>query len=1190
MKEYLPREFIHLKNTNLSTMRIYPCLLIVTSMLFSAALHAQILQENWWQTNGPVKAMAVDSVKNVLYIGGHFDYAGPPQESLAGSAIIRSSNGDELPFAARPNGPINTVVSDGHGGWYIGGSFTQVGDQVRRGLARIDSIGNVLPFFENMTSSWEPLIPNTGSAGIPQDLALQNDKLYMGGIFDRIGPMHLCSGVVNSSMGEVFSASASANATVLSSVPDGTGGWYIGGEFTEVGGEERIGLARLNADGSLNGWNPGTNGKVKSMALRGNTLYLLGGFTNVAGSIRQHLAAIDVTTGLAKNWDPGIDNTNGVLCVSGSTLYVAGPFLTVAGVSRNGFASFDLTNGLITPWSPIALVRGKVSAMVATEGKVYIGGNFTFGTSFPAAWLAKMDGTTGQLETWAPGLRSSVNTLAIVGANLLVGGEFNAVNLNTEQHYLTQYDLSTGLAVPWTTGNYPDGPVDALAVQGSTIYAAGRFNLAGGQVRHGLVALNVSDGTASEWAPVGTSDGVHTLSTDGMAVYIGGLFTNLGGTYQRNIVALQASTGALVPWNMDVPDRVTQVEVDGNSVYFSGPFKFVNGEPKKYLAKADGETGELLPFDPKLSGSNVGINELLVSDGMVFVSGNFTKVGGVANSGFAAYNANGNYMPELALGNNGSVFSLKKVGGTLFLGGAFTSVRTGTLRGRGAALDVATGALKPWNPDADNLIKDLDYRSGRIYAAGDFTLCGGADRARFAAMDTVAGIATDWTCNVDRSATLIVNSGPRMYIAGLFTNTGGLVRRNMAAFDISAGTPTAWNPDANWDVISLFVNNNTVFAGGGFTTVAGLPHSGVVAVNGDSGQPRSWAPVLEGGGGAAGYVRAFAVRNDRLYVGGFFTGVNGEARMNTAAFSLQTGELLPWNVSAIGSYISSIWTVNALAIKGNYLLLGGNFSEVQGESRNNLAAVNATTGVLLPWSPALNNSISDLIVDGNRLFASGMFSTVNGNPHQSLASFNLSTGLENDWEPEVGSLNPNVNAIAKKGSMLFGAGKVAGTTGDASIRAWNSATGASENYQFAGIPGYTGRCISTTGDLLFLGEGLSYSYVFGGLYVYSLTDPQLRSSKEAPERDPHAILISPNPANAGAVRLYWSGAEEARNALVSVYSTDGRMLMEHPVSVSDGRVETLLDLPKGTAPGLYLVRVVAGERSGTARLAVERAE
>src|SRR5690606_33045701 len=50
------------------------------------------------------------------------------------------------------------------------------------------------------------------------------------------------------------------NGEVLASTPDSEGGWYIGGRFTQVGEQERLGLAHIDSSGRLTDWNPGVTG------------------------------------------------------------------------------------------------------------------------------------------------------------------------------------------------------------------------------------------------------------------------------------------------------------------------------------------------------------------------------------------------------------------------------------------------------------------------------------------------------------------------------------------------------------------------------------------------------------------------------------------------------------------------------------------------------------------------------------------------------------------------------------------------------------------------------------------------------------------------------------------------------------------------------------------------------------------
>jgi|GEM_PF-1161272 hypothetical protein len=1173
-------------------MRIYPCLLIVTSMLFSAALQAQVLQENWWKPNGAVRAMAVDPVHNVLYIGGHFDAVSPPVANANGEAILRGSNGAILPNADQPNGPVAQVISDGQKGWYLLGSFTKIGTETRNGLARVDSAGNLLPFFSNMSFALPYYSPQYRYVTL-YDMALKNNTLYVGGLFDRVGMDLNNGGIIGRSSGLVSPASAEPNNRVLTSVPDGNGGWFIGGDFTKVGGEQRKGLARLNADGSLNSWNPGTNGSVSSMVLRGNILYIMGSFTQLGGSVRQRLGSVDITTATATDWNPGMDVSNGVMCASGSTLYLAGSFQTIGGTARGGFASFDLATGTLTPWSPIPLTSGEVSDMIAYQGKVYLGGSFRFSDGIHSR-LAAVDGSTGVLEAWDANPNSRVADLAISGDTLFVGGSFTVAG-GLAQPYLTSFDLNTDSVISWPAANYANDEVEQLVVKGQVVYAAGEFTQVGGVERNGLAAVNVSDGSATTWAPLKPIGPVKTLSADASSLYIGGTFTNLGSVHRLNAAALDAVTGAVQDWNVSVDDGVTEVEVSGDVVYLGGYFQWVNGLYRRKLCAIDATSGALLPFNAHLKSSafSLNIQALVVRNGRVFVAGGFYEADGVSVSNFAALQDDGTLLPEFMLYQNGNVTTMCTAGGSLYIGGDFTSVRSGIPRGRGAALDLATGALKDWDPRADNTINALVTKGDGIFAAGTFTNCGGAERLRLAALDKVSGDAKNWTANLNGDAVSLAFSGPRIYVTGAFTSIGSVLRKNLAAFDISTGKPTDWRADVNGDVYALLAAGNNVVVGGTFSAIAGQPRTNLAAIDRSTGQAKAWSPVLDKS------VRSMVTKSGSLYVGGEFTTINGIQRLRTAAFSTASGALLPWHVP-LDSVNVNYPPLNALAVKGNTIYMAGNFKKAAGELRYNIAAANASTGALSPWAPILTRSdnfafsLDAMLVD-DAVFVSGAFTKVDTVNRDYVAALDLVTGQATDWNADP-TPYATARSFAKWNSTLFTGGfEYIGNTDDyfgTPVSAWNSTTGERTFDQFEGVRRKSGVCLAVVGDLLFVGQKSFDSDYIGDLQVYSLVEPEQRSAAMAPGSGSGAdVLLLPNPTSGANVRLQWNGADpEARNALVSVFSTDGRMLMEHPVSVIDGRVEALLDLPKSTAPGLYLVRVVAGERSGTARLAVERAE
>ncbi len=124
-----------------------------------------------------------------------------------------------------------------------------------------------------------------------------------------------------------------ANGWVYAVVPDGAGGVYIGGYFTQLtlapvhggGTVTRNYVAHVLADGTVDpAWNPNANGYVFALAVSGTTVYAGGFFNNIGGAARNNMAALDATTGNATAWNPNADAPVRALAVSGSTVYAGG--------------------------------------------------------------------------------------------------------------------------------------------------------------------------------------------------------------------------------------------------------------------------------------------------------------------------------------------------------------------------------------------------------------------------------------------------------------------------------------------------------------------------------------------------------------------------------------------------------------------------------------------------------------------------------------------------------------------------------------------------------------------------------------------------------------------------------------------------------------------------------------------------
>src|SRR5260370_35813911 len=75
--------------------------------------------------------------------------------------------------------------------------------------------------------------------------------------------------------------------------PDGSGGWYIGGLFTHVGGVARNNIAHISADRSVDpNFDPDANGGVHALPASGPAGHAARLFPSVGGAPRHHNSAL----------------------------------------------------------------------------------------------------------------------------------------------------------------------------------------------------------------------------------------------------------------------------------------------------------------------------------------------------------------------------------------------------------------------------------------------------------------------------------------------------------------------------------------------------------------------------------------------------------------------------------------------------------------------------------------------------------------------------------------------------------------------------------------------------------------------------------------------------------------------------------------------------------------------------------
>ncbi|MEI7939658.1 MAG: MBG domain-containing protein [Verrucomicrobiota bacterium] len=652
------------------------------------------------------------------------------------------------------------------------------------------------------------------------------DRIYLAGNFTYVGPNTGFGVPLDPATQLPAAVFPKLNGGVTACVPDGSGGYYVAGYFTQAGSFPRNGMAHIKSDGTVDAaWNPNPNYTVRALAVSGDgtTIYAGGQFTQIGGAGRSNLAALDAATGAATAWNPNPDSMVVSLAVVGTTVYVGGNFGTIGGASRNRFAALEATTGAATAWNPAA--NNSVDAMAVVGTTVYAAGWFTSIGGQARSHLAAIDTTTSTVTAWDPNANNMVNALAVSddGATVYAGGSFTTINGTTPRNRITALGATTGTATAWDPN--AGSSVYSLAVLGTKVYAGGAFRTVGGQTRNYFAVLEAATGLATSWE-LHAGNYVNVLAVSGTKVYAGGDFTSLGGVLRNRIAALDAATGVATTWNPNANGEIYCLAVSGSTVYVGGDFGSIGGGTRSRLAALDATTGlatwaDLVVYYP--------VRALAVSgDGTtVYVGGEFTgssSFGGLTRNRLAAVTAATGAVTAWDPNANNTVYALAVSGdgSTVCAGGQFTTVG-GQTRNRIAAIDATTGTPTTWNPNAGGIVRALAVSGWTTYAGGEFTTIGGQTRNRLAALDS-AGAATAWNPNVGGIVRALAVSDSTVYAGGDFYTVNGATTRNyLAALDIVTGTATTWNPNPNSSAYALALSpdGTTAYAGGAFTALDG---------------------------------------------------------------------------------------------------------------------------------------------------------------------------------------------------------------------------------------------------------------------------------------------------------------------------------------------------------------------------------
>ena len=333
------------------------------------------------------------------------------------------------------------------------------------------------------------------------------------------------SGQTDGEQDTTFAVGSDADGSVHALALQGDDEVIVGGSFTTFRGASRNSLARLHTDGSLDAFSPGLafgsyNGatpSVQAVAVQADGKILVAGsFTvlnqpggggvarlNADGSLD---STFNVGTGVVD--DGGAVGTAYTLNVlPNGEILVGGAFVTFDGVATAGLVRLHANGSLDTTFNAggagvAANSYGQDvrSVVVQANGEIVIGGHFSAYDGHAAGCVARLDAAGGYDTGFNVGTGASdggVFAVAVQGNDkVLVGGGYNTFDGLSVPHLVrlnTDGSLDTGYL---PSGSLFIAEVDALLSQpDGTALAGGAFLSQGGLVNsthNGLMRLLIN--------------------------------------------------------------------------------------------------------------------------------------------------------------------------------------------------------------------------------------------------------------------------------------------------------------------------------------------------------------------------------------------------------------------------------------------------------------------------------------------------------------------------------------------------------------------------------------------------------------------------------------------------------------------------------------------------------------------------
>ena len=371
--------------------------------------------------------------------------------------------------------------------------------------------------------------PGTGFGGLVYSTAIQSDgKIIVGGYFTSFNGTtrnYIARLNTDGSLDASFNPGTGFNADVWSTSIQSDGKIIVGGRFTSFNGTTRNYIARLNTDGSLDtSFNPtgtGLSDPVHSTAIQSDGKIIVGGlFASFNGTARNGIARLNANGSLDTSFNPGTGFDHQVLSTSiqsDGKIIVGGLFASFNGTARNGILRLNANGSLDTSFNPVTGNTVVHSTSIQSDGKIIVGGYLTSFNGTTRNHIARLNANGSLDASFNPGtgFNDRIHSTSIQSdGKIITGGVFTSFN-GTTINRIARLNTDGSLDASFNSATGFDNIVYSTSIQSDgKIIVGGQFTSFNGTTRNHIARL---------WNCLSPATGTDLISHCGPYTWINGI-------------------------------------------------------------------------------------------------------------------------------------------------------------------------------------------------------------------------------------------------------------------------------------------------------------------------------------------------------------------------------------------------------------------------------------------------------------------------------------------------------------------------------------------------------------------------------------------------------------------------------------------------------------------------------------------